>query len=220
MLRIAEANCLYCREYCHRKPFVLNSSVPWFIAVVSLRLDMFRLQKVTTNVKDNLNKMERIQRQYASLELADRKALETSFEMINFWSMVHLVVMVFALLVQVLYRSRYSAYLSLLCPRIFWRGANFVSLNSVNWKFSCYAALCSHVGDSVVWEPWAWWKLLFRERMKLFSFTRHHSRVPEKLPIREIGTICALASRWPTTQPGNFFYIWPIIFASCQQKVK
>ncbi|VDM25757.1 unnamed protein product [Toxocara canis] len=57
--------------------------------------------KVTTSVKDNLNKVERIQRQYAGLELADRKALETSFEMINFWSMVHLVVMVFALSVQV-----------------------------------------------------------------------------------------------------------------------
>uniref|UniRef100_F1L0J4 Transmembrane emp24 domain-containing protein 5 n=1 Tax=Ascaris suum TaxID=6253 RepID=F1L0J4_ASCSU len=69
------------------------------LQTLDTHLDNF--QKVTTNVKDNLNKMERIQRQYASLELADRKALETSFEMINFWSMVHLVVMVFALLVQV-----------------------------------------------------------------------------------------------------------------------
>uniref|UniRef100_A0A915AYA1 GOLD domain-containing protein n=1 Tax=Parascaris univalens TaxID=6257 RepID=A0A915AYA1_PARUN len=69
------------------------------LQTLDTHLDNF--QKVTTNVKDNLNKMERIQRQYASLELADRKALETSFEMINFWSMIHLVVMVFALLVQV-----------------------------------------------------------------------------------------------------------------------
>uniref|UniRef100_A0A0N5AZH7 GOLD domain-containing protein n=1 Tax=Syphacia muris TaxID=451379 RepID=A0A0N5AZH7_9BILA len=58
-------------------------------------------QKVTTSVKDNLNKVERIQRQYSSLELADRAALEQSFEQINFWSSIHLGVMLFAVFVQV-----------------------------------------------------------------------------------------------------------------------
>uniref|UniRef100_A0A0M3JS24 GOLD domain-containing protein n=1 Tax=Anisakis simplex TaxID=6269 RepID=A0A0M3JS24_ANISI len=69
------------------------------LRTLDTRLEHF--QNVTVSVKDNLNKVERIQRQYASLELSDRKALETSFEMINFWSMVHLSVMVVALLVQV-----------------------------------------------------------------------------------------------------------------------
>lgn len=58
-------------------------------------------QNVTTNVKNNLNTIERLQRQYASIELADRTAIERSYEMINFWSVLHLVVMIFAFFVQV-----------------------------------------------------------------------------------------------------------------------
>ncbi|VDD96694.1 unnamed protein product [Enterobius vermicularis] len=58
-------------------------------------------EKVTTKVKDNLNKIEHIQRQYSSLELADRTALEQSFEQINFWSTIHLGVMLFSVVVQV-----------------------------------------------------------------------------------------------------------------------
>uniref|UniRef100_A0A8R1XW07 GOLD domain-containing protein n=2 Tax=Onchocerca TaxID=6281 RepID=A0A8R1XW07_ONCVO len=63
------------------------------------RVDHF--QNVTTNVKNNLNTIERLQRQYASIELADRTAIERSYEMINFWSVLHLFVMLFALSVQV-----------------------------------------------------------------------------------------------------------------------
>ncbi|MFH4976840.1 hypothetical protein AB6A40_003549 [Gnathostoma spinigerum] len=55
----------------------------------------------TAAVKNNLNKVERVQRLYSSLELADRTALETSFEMINFWSTVHLCLMLFSLFIQV-----------------------------------------------------------------------------------------------------------------------
>ncbi|VBB25388.1 unnamed protein product [Acanthocheilonema viteae] len=58
-------------------------------------------QNVTTNVKNNLNTIERLQRQYASIELADRTAIERSYEMINFWSVLHLVIMLFAFFVQV-----------------------------------------------------------------------------------------------------------------------
>ncbi|VDN00767.1 unnamed protein product [Thelazia callipaeda] len=58
-------------------------------------------QNVTTNVKNNLNIIERLQRQYATIELADRAAVEHSYEMINFWSVVHLCVMLFSLTVQV-----------------------------------------------------------------------------------------------------------------------
>ncbi|KAM3725091.1 Transmembrane emp24 domain-containing protein [Dirofilaria immitis] len=58
-------------------------------------------QNVTTNVKNNLNIIERLQRQYASIEMADRTAIERSYEMINFWSVLHLFVMLFALSVQV-----------------------------------------------------------------------------------------------------------------------
>ncbi|VDK67954.1 unnamed protein product [Litomosoides sigmodontis] len=58
-------------------------------------------QNVTTNVKNNLNTVERLQRQYASIELADRSAIERSYEMINFWSVFHLVVILLAFFVQV-----------------------------------------------------------------------------------------------------------------------
>ncbi|MCP9265363.1 Transmembrane emp24 domain-containing protein 5 [Dirofilaria immitis] len=58
-------------------------------------------RNVTTNVKNNLNIIERLQRQYASIEMADRTAIERSYEMINFWSVLHLFVMLFALSVQV-----------------------------------------------------------------------------------------------------------------------
>lgn len=56
---------------------------------------------MTTNVKNNLNTVERLQRQYASIELADRTAIERSYEMINFWSVLHLIIMLFAFFVQV-----------------------------------------------------------------------------------------------------------------------
>lgn len=58
-------------------------------------------QNVTMNVKNNLNIIERLQKQYANIELADRRAIERSFEMINFWSILHLILMIFALYVQV-----------------------------------------------------------------------------------------------------------------------
>lgn len=69
---------------------------------MDLLFEMYCFQNVTTNVKNNLNAIERLQRQYASIELADRTAIERSYEMINFWSIIHLLVMLFSLSVQVL----------------------------------------------------------------------------------------------------------------------
>uniref|UniRef100_A0A915PWK8 GOLD domain-containing protein n=1 Tax=Setaria digitata TaxID=48799 RepID=A0A915PWK8_9BILA len=69
------------------------------LRTLDARLDHF--QNVTVNVKNNLNIIERLQRQYASTELADRAAIERSYEMINFWSVLHLFVMLFAVSVQV-----------------------------------------------------------------------------------------------------------------------
>ncbi|EFO21088.1 hypothetical protein LOAG_07398 [Loa loa] len=78
------------------------------LRTLDTRVDHF--QNVTANVKNNLNTIERLQRQYASIELADRTAIERSYEMINFWSVLHLFVMLFALFVQVyMVRSLFEA---------------------------------------------------------------------------------------------------------------
>ncbi|CAG9533446.1 unnamed protein product [Cercopithifilaria johnstoni] len=69
------------------------------LRTLDIRVNHF--QNVTMNVKNNLNTIERLQRQYASIELADRTAIERSYEMVNFWSVLHLVIMLFAFFVQV-----------------------------------------------------------------------------------------------------------------------
>ncbi|VDN56264.1 unnamed protein product [Dracunculus medinensis] len=66
---------------------------------LDMHIDNF--QTVTTSVKNNLNAIERIQRHYSSSEILDRSILERSFEMINFWSFIHLITMLFAASVQV-----------------------------------------------------------------------------------------------------------------------
>ncbi|KAL3102021.1 hypothetical protein niasHS_003430 [Heterodera schachtii] len=57
--------------------------------------------RVTTKVKNNLNEIERIQAQFRAIETRDRSAMETAFERVNLWSVVHLFCLLFAAAVQV-----------------------------------------------------------------------------------------------------------------------
>uniref|UniRef100_A0A183CIS5 GOLD domain-containing protein n=1 Tax=Globodera pallida TaxID=36090 RepID=A0A183CIS5_GLOPA len=57
--------------------------------------------RVTTKVKGNLNEIERVQAQFRAIEARDRFIMETAFERINFWSLVHLFCLLFAAGVQV-----------------------------------------------------------------------------------------------------------------------
>lgn len=69
------------------------------LKTLNTHIDNFH--KATTFVKNNLNTIERLQKQYASTEQADRATVEQNYNMVSFWSIVHLTVMLFAAAVQV-----------------------------------------------------------------------------------------------------------------------
>ncbi|KAI1711296.1 emp24/gp25L/p24 family/GOLD domain-containing protein [Ditylenchus destructor] len=57
--------------------------------------------KVTNKVKGNLNEVERLQSQLRAIEARDRAIMEANFERVNFWSVVHLLCLLFVAGVQV-----------------------------------------------------------------------------------------------------------------------
>jgi len=66
---------------------------------IAVAIETFR--ETATKMKNNLNNAEKYQTQLRSLELRDRSIMETNFEMINFWSFIHLSIMLIVGLLQV-----------------------------------------------------------------------------------------------------------------------
>uniref|UniRef100_A0A914X948 GOLD domain-containing protein n=1 Tax=Plectus sambesii TaxID=2011161 RepID=A0A914X948_9BILA len=58
-------------------------------------------RQTTVRVKSSLNRIEHLQSQLRAVEFRDRSIMEANYERVNFWSIVHLCVMLFTLLVQV-----------------------------------------------------------------------------------------------------------------------
>jgi len=66
---------------------------------IAIAIEEFR--ETATKIKNNLNNAEKFQTQLRSLELRDRSIMESNFELINFWSMLHLSIMLAVGLLQV-----------------------------------------------------------------------------------------------------------------------
>uniref|UniRef100_A0A7E4ZYI9 GOLD domain-containing protein n=1 Tax=Panagrellus redivivus TaxID=6233 RepID=A0A7E4ZYI9_PANRE len=61
-------------------------------AETSMTLTLF--DRITTKVKNSLNRIEQLQAQHRAIEYRDRAVMEHNFERVNFWSLINLVVMV------------------------------------------------------------------------------------------------------------------------------
>jgi len=68
-------------------------------ALVATQMEDFR--ETTIRVKSRLNQIEHLQSQLRAVEYRDRSIMEANFDRVNFWSVVHITVMLFTLLVQV-----------------------------------------------------------------------------------------------------------------------
>jgi protein ERP2 len=58
-------------------------------------------ERITTKVKNNMNEVERLQSQLRAVESRDRSIMESNFERVNFWSVVHFFTMVGVFAIQV-----------------------------------------------------------------------------------------------------------------------
>jgi len=57
--------------------------------------------RITAKLKNNLNEVERMQSQHRALEARDRSVMEAMSERVDFWSIIHLLTLLFAAAVQV-----------------------------------------------------------------------------------------------------------------------
>uniref|UniRef100_A0AC34GWU7 GOLD domain-containing protein n=1 Tax=Panagrolaimus sp. ES5 TaxID=591445 RepID=A0AC34GWU7_9BILA len=64
-------------------------------AKAELSMQISDFDRITTKVKNNLNRMEQLQSQLRAVESRDRSVMESNFERVNFWSFVNLFVMIF-----------------------------------------------------------------------------------------------------------------------------
>uniref|UniRef100_A0A914BYS7 GOLD domain-containing protein n=2 Tax=Acrobeloides nanus TaxID=290746 RepID=A0A914BYS7_9BILA len=66
-----------------------------------LNMHINSFERITTKVKANLNRVEHLQSQLRAQENKDRSIMESNFERVNNWSIIHLCVMLFVVGLQV-----------------------------------------------------------------------------------------------------------------------